>query len=151
VIAIAAMIMLLVLDRIVAATRLGRGIRAVAQDAETASLMGVNIDRVIAQTFILGGILGGAAGFLFGLSSGVVYTMGFTPALKAFTAAVLGGIGILPGAMLGGLLLGTLESFGTQIPWIGSQWKDVFSFGILILVLVFKPNGLLGRTTIERM
>jgi len=64
---------------------------------------------------------------------------------------VLGGIGILPGAMLGGLLLGTLESFGTQIPWIGSQWKDVFSFGILILVLVFRPNGLLGRTTIERM
>ena len=103
---IAAAIMLLSLDRVVQTTKLGRAIRAVAQDAETASLMGVNIDRTIAMTFVVGGALGGAAGFLFAMGTGVVYTMGFMPALKAFTAAVLGGIGNLRGAMLGGLLLG---------------------------------------------
>jgi len=143
VIAIAAMIMLLVLDRIVAATRLGRGIRAVAQDAETASLMGVNIDRVIAQTFILGGILGGAAGFLFGLNSGVVYSMGFTPALKAFTAAVLGGIGNIRGAMLGGLVLGVAENMG--VICAPTEWRDVVAFGILVAVLIIRPTGILGE------
>ena len=102
--------MLLSLDRVVQTTKLGRSIRAVAQDAETASLMGVNIDRTIAMTFVVGGALGGAAGFLFAMGTGVVYTMGFMPALKAFTAAVLGGIGNLRGAMLGGLLLGIVES-----------------------------------------
>jgi branched-chain amino acid transport system permease protein len=143
VIAIAAMIMLVLLDRIVAATRLGRGIRAVAQDAETASLMGVNIDRVIAQTFILGGILGGAAGFLFGLSSGVVYSMGFTPALKAFTAAVLGGIGNIRGAVLGGLVLGVAENMG--VICAPTEWRDVVAFGILVAVLIIRPTGILGE------
>ena len=102
-IAVSAITMFAFLDRVVALTKLGRGIRAVAEDAETASLMGVNIDRVISQAFVLGGLLGGAAGFLFGISAGVVYTMGFTPTLKAFTAAVLGGIGNIRGAVLGGL------------------------------------------------
>jgi branched-chain amino acid transport system permease protein len=141
--AIATLVMLVGLDRIVAATRLGRGIRAVAQDAEAASLMGVNIDRVISQTFVIGGLLGGAAGFLFGLGSGVVFTMGFTPALKAFTAAVLGGIGNIRGAVLGGLMLGVVENLATI--FTGPQWRDVVSFGILVLVLMVRPTGLLGE------
>lgn len=143
VIAIAAVVMLVLADRVVAATRLGKGIRAVAQDAETASLMGVNIDRVISHTFVLGGLLGGAAGFLFGLNAGVIYTMGFTPALKAFTAAVLGGIGNLRGAMLGGLLLGVIENL--SVACIGTQWRDVVAFGVLVLVLLVRPTGILGE------
>jgi branched-chain amino acid transport system permease protein len=143
VIAISTFVMLVLLDRFVAKTRLGKGIRAVAQDAETASLMGVNIDRVISQTFVIGGLLGGAAGFLFGLNAGVVYTMGFTPALKAFTAAVLGGIGNIRGAMLGGLLLGVVENLG--VACVQSSWRDVIAFGILVLVLLVRPTGLLGE------
>ncbi len=135
--------MLVLLDRLVAVTRLGRGIRAVAQDADTATLMGVDIDRTISQTFVIGGLLGGAAGFLFGLSSGVVYTMGFTPGLKAFTAAVLGGIGNVRGAVLGGLLLGVTENLG--VACVQSSWRDVIAFGILVLVLLVRPTGLLGE------
>ena len=143
VIAIVAVLMLVLLDRLVAATRLGRGIRAVAQDAPTAALMGVNIDRVISQTFVIGGLLGGAAGFLFGLNSGVVYTMGFTPGLKAFTAAVLGGIGNIRGAVLGGILLGVVENWG--VACVQSAWRDVIAFGILVAVLLIRPTGLLGE------
>ncbi|HEY5026252.1 MAG TPA: branched-chain amino acid ABC transporter permease [Acidimicrobiales bacterium] len=143
VIAVSAVIMLVLLDRLVAVTRLGRGIRAVAQDADTAALMGVDIDRTISQTFVIGGLLGGAAGFLFGLSSGVVYTMGFTPGLKAFTAAVLGGIGNVRGAVLGGLLLGVTENLG--VACVQSSWRDVIAFGILVLVLLVRPTGLLGE------
>lgn len=143
VIAIATFIMFGLLDRFVAVTRLGKGIRAVAQDAETASLMGVNIDRVISQTFVIGGLLGGAAGFLFGLSTGVVYTMGFTPALKAFTAAVLGGIGNIRGALLGGLVLGVAENL--SVSCVESSWRDVAAFGILVLVLLIRPTGILGE------
>jgi branched-chain amino acid transport system permease protein len=142
-IATSAVVMLVFLDRVVALTRLGRGIRAVAQDAETASLMGVNIDRVISQTFVLGGLLGGAAGFLFGIVPGVVYTMGFTPALKAFTAAVLGGIGNIRGAVVGGLLLGVVENLPSSCT--GASWRDVISFGILVLVLLVRPTGILGE------
>jgi branched-chain amino acid transport system permease protein len=143
VILIAGVIMFLGLDRIVAKTKLGRGIRAVAQDAETASLMGVNIDRTIALTFIVGGALGGAAGFLFGLGTGVVFTMGFTPALKAFTAAVLGGIGNLRGAMIGGLLLGVVESL--SVVFVQAAYIDVVAFGILVAVLLIRPTGILGE------
>ena len=138
-----AIAMLVLLDRIVAHTRLGQGIRAVAQDAETASLLGVNIDRVISQTFIIGGLLGGAAGFLFGLSSSVGYTMGFVPGLKAFTAAVLGGIGNIRGAVLGGIALGLVENWG--VTCVRNSWRDVIAFGILVLVLMFRPTGLLGE------
>jgi branched-chain amino acid transport system permease protein len=144
VIAIATGVMLILLDRVVAGTRLGKGIRAVAQDAETASLMGVNIDRVISQTFVVGGLLGGAAGFLFGLNAGVVYTMGFTPSLKAFTAAVLGGIGNIRGAVLGGLLLGVAENLG--VACTQTSWRDVIAFGILVLVLLVRPTGILGES-----
>ncbi len=140
---IAGVTMLFALDRVVATTKLGRSIRAVAQDAETASLMGVNIDRTIALTFIVGGALGGAAGFLFGMGTGVVYTMGFTPALKAFTAAVLGGIGNLRGAMLGGLLLGVVESL--SVVFVQAAYIDVVAFGILVAVLLFRPTGILGE------
>lgn len=141
--AAAAIVLLVSLDRVVAKTKLGQGIRAVAEDAETASLMGVNIDRVISQAFVLGGLLGGAAGFLYALNFGVVYTMGFTPALKAFTAAVLGGIGNLRGAMLGGLVLGVAESL--PLSCVNFNWQDVIAFGILIVVLLFRPMGLLGE------
>jgi branched-chain amino acid transport system permease protein len=141
--AVAAIVMLIFLDRVVALTRLGRGIRAVAQDAETASLMGVNIDRVISQTFVLGGLLGGAAGFLFGIVYEVGYTMGFTPALKAFTAAVLGGIGNIRGAMLGGLVLGVAENLPSNC--IAASWRDVVSFGFLVGVLLIRPTGILGE------
>ncbi len=143
VILIVGVVMFLGLDRVVATTKLGRGIRAVAQDAETASLMGVNIDRTIAMTFIVGGALGGAAGFLFGLGTGVVFTMGFTPALKAFTAAVLGGIGNLRGAMIGGLLLGVVESL--SVVFVQAAYIDVVAFGILVAVLLIRPTGLLGE------
>ncbi len=142
-IAVSAITMFAFLDRVVALTKLGRGIRAVAEDAETASLMGVNIDRVISQAFVLGGLLGGAAGFLFGISAGVVYTMGFTPALKAFTAAVLGGIGNIRGAVLGGLTLGVAENLPSAC--VGASWRDVVAFGILVLVLLVRPTGILGE------
>jgi branched-chain amino acid transport system permease protein len=143
VVAVSAIVMLLLLDRLVARTRLGQGIRAVAQDAETASLMGINIDRVISQTFIIGGLLGGAAGFLFGIGNGVGYTMGFVPGLKAFTAAVLGGIGNVRGAMLGGIALGLVENWG--VTCVQNAWRDVIAFGILVLILMFRPTGLLGE------
>lgn len=142
-IAVSAITMFAFLDRVVALTKLGRGIRAVAEDAETASLMGVDIDRVISQAFVLGGLLGGAAGFLFGISAGVVYTMGFTPTLKAFTAAVLGGIGNIRGAVLGGLTLGVAENLPSAC--VGASWRDVVAFGILVLVLLFRPTGILGE------
>jgi len=135
--------MLILLDRIVAHTRLGQGIRAVAQDAETASLLGVNIDRVISQTFIIGGLLGGAAGFLFCLVNNVGYTMGFVPGLKAFTAAVLGGIGNIRGAVLGGIALGLVENWG--VTCVRNSWRDVIAFAILVLILMFRPTGLLGE------
>lgn len=143
VIAGVAVLMLVLLDRLVNATKLGQGIRAVAQDAETASLMGVNIDRVIVTTFIIGGFLGGVAGFLFGSITNVQNTMGFIPGVKAFTAAVLGGIGNVRGAMLGGLLLGLIENYG--VACADSAYRDVVAFSILVLVLLVRPTGLLGE------
>jgi branched-chain amino acid transport system permease protein len=140
---IAALVLLAVLDVVVNRTKLGKGIRAVAQDAETASLMGVHIDRTIALTFVLGGLMGGAAGFLFGLQFGVIYTMGFVPGLKAFTAAVLGGIGNIRGAMIGGLLLGLFESI--PLRWMSAEWQDVIAFGVLVTLLLFRPTGILGE------
>jgi branched-chain amino acid transport system permease protein len=143
IVAVTAIAMLITLDRLVAKTRLGQGIRAVAQDAETASLMGVNIDRIISQTFIIGGLLGGAAGFLLGMGSSVGYTMGFVPGLKAFTAAVLGGIGNIRGAMLGGIVLGLVENWG--VTCVRNSWRDVIAFVILVLILMFRPTGILGE------
>jgi branched-chain amino acid transport system permease protein len=143
VVAVSAVVMLIALDRIIAKTRLGMGIRSVAQDAEAASLMGVDIDKVITRTFVLGGLLGGAAGFLFGIQFGVQYNMGFSAGTKAFTAAVLGGIGNVRGAVMGGLVLGVAENLG--VACVSSAWRDVIAFLILVLVLMLRPTGILGE------
>jgi len=142
---VAAILLMILLDQFVNRSRLGRGIRATAQDAETAQLMGVNIDRVVALTFLLGGILAGAAGFLFTtFFEAARFNIGFLPGIKAFTAAVLGGIGNIRGALLGGLVLGLLEAYGASV--FGGEWKDVFAFVVLVAVLMFRPTGLLGET-----
>ena len=142
---VAAVVLMVALDRFVARSRLGRGIRATAQDPETAALMGVDISRVVALTFVLGGLLAGAAGTLFGVFFEIArYNIGFLPGIKAFTAAVLGGIGNIRGALLGGLLLGLLENWGSAV--LGAEWKDVFAFSVLVLVLMFRPTGLLGES-----
>jgi branched-chain amino acid transport system permease protein len=140
-----AVAMMIVLDIIINRTKLGSGIRAVAQDTETAQLMGVDVNKVISRTFIIGGLLAGMGGVLYGLFHAVTYTMGFVPGIKAFTAAVLGGIGNVRGAMLGGLLLGVVESFGQA--QFHLEWVDVVSFVVLVGVLLFRPTGILGERT----
>jgi branched-chain amino acid transport system permease protein len=150
--AVTAAVLMIALQLFVTRTQYGRAMRAVSIDKDMCELMGIDVARVIAVTFFIGSALAGAAGTMAGAYYGSIwYFMGFLIGLKAFTAAVIGGIGSIPGAMLGGLILGLLESFGTQIPGIGSEWKDVFSFSVLILVLVFKPTGLLGQSEQERM
>jgi branched-chain amino acid transport system permease protein len=144
IIVLAAILMMVGLDRVVAGTKLGRSIRAVAEDAPTAALMGINIDKTISRTFVIGGALGGAAGFLFALFSSLSYSMGFGPGIKGFAAAVLGGIGNVRGAMLGGMLLGLVENWAA---WLGlpANWTDVIAFGVLVLVLMFRPTGIMGE------
>tara|TARA_B100000949_G_scaffold17242_2_gene13231 strand:+ start:2020 stop:2934 length:915 start_codon:yes stop_codon:yes gene_type:complete len=136
----------LLIDR----TALGRAQRACEQDRDMATLLGINVDRTISLTFIMGAVLAAVAGMMVTLYYGVIdFFMGFIAGLKAFTAAVLGGIGSLPGAMLGGMLLGLVEAF-----WAGYfsvEYKDVAAFGILVLVLIFLPTGLLGRPDIEKV
>ena len=138
-------------------TRLGRAMRATSQNPEVAGLMGVNINTVISITFVIGSALAAVAGLMVSAYYGVAhYFMGFMLGLKAFTAAVLGGIGNLAGAMLGGLLLGVIESLGAGYigpltgGFLGSHYQDVFAFLVLILVLVFRPSGLLGEHVAER-
>ncbi|MCK9875632.1 branched-chain amino acid ABC transporter permease [Frankia sp. AgPm24] len=138
-----AIAMLVGLDRLVAGTRLGQGIRAVAQDADTAVLMGVNVERIIIVTFVVGGLLAGAGGFLYAMTFNASYSMGFVPGVKAFTAAVLGGIGNVRGAMLGGLLLGLVESYGGYL--FQASYKDVIAFLVLVAILMIRPSGLLGE------
>jgi branched-chain amino acid transport system permease protein len=140
-----AIAMMLFLDRLVSGTKLGRSIRGVAEDAPTAALMGIDIDKTISKTFIIGGLLGGAAGFLFGSAFVFSNTMGFIPGVKAFAAAVLGGIGNIRGAMIGGLLLGIIESTIPTLNFIGIEWTDVVAFVVLVLVLMFRPSGILGE------
>jgi branched-chain amino acid transport system permease protein len=148
----AAAVLMIALYIFVHKTLYGKAMRAIAIDQDACRLMGINVNRIIALTFFIGTSLAAGAGIMAGTYYGSIhFFMGFVIGLKAFTAAVIGGIGSIPGAMLGGLLLGLLESYGTQIPFIGTEWKDVFSFGILILLLVFKPTGILGKTEIERM
>jgi len=156
IIVIAAVVMLLGLNYFVNATRIGKGIRAVSQDQATASLMGINVNQMIAITFLIGGSLGGAAGALFGLKVGnIIPTSGFIPGLKAFTAAVLGGIGNITGALLGGILLGLVEAFFDSLlpyfPSFGTNYADIFAFAILIFILIFRPTGLLGQRVDEKV
>lgn len=149
---VASIALMYVLNLFITKTLYGKAMRAIALDHDTCKLMGINVKKIIALTFFTGSALAAAAGMMAGVYYGSIhFYMGFVIGIKAFTAAVIGGIGIIPGAMLGGLLLGLLEAFGTQIPFIGSEWKDVFSFSILILILIFKPTGLLGKKESERM
>jgi len=146
------LVLMLVLQFFVNKTRLGTAIRATAQDASTASLMGIPVNGVIAITFLIGGALGGVAGALNGMYYGSIkYNMGFVPGIKAFTAAVLGGIGNIQGAMWGGLILGILESLAAGFIPNGSDWKDVIAFSVLLLILLFRPEGLFGRHVPEKV
>ena len=142
--------MMLGLDWFVSRSKSGRGIRALAQDPVAAALMGVNISRAILITFLIGGMCAGLGGVLYGLYfSKTSYMLGFMPGLKGLTAAVLGGIGNLPGAVLGGLLLGLMENFGAIC--LPAQLKDVVAFGALLLVLIVRPRGLLGERSARRV
>jgi branched-chain amino acid transport system permease protein len=153
----AALAMLGILHAVVHRTKVGTAMRAVAEDQVAASLMGVNINRIISLTFLIGGAMGGAAGVLFGVQYGLINPYsGFIPGIKAFTAAVLGGIGNIPGAMVGGLVLGFLEAFAASYlstltgGAFGAEYKDIFAFSVLILILIFRPRGLLGEVVRER-
>lgn len=131
-------------------SRLGRACRACAEDIKMANLLGINTNNIIALTFVIGAALAAVAAVLLSMQYGVINpNAGFLVGLKAFTAAVLGGIGSIPGAMLGGLVLGVAEAFGADI--FGDQYKDVVAFGLLVLVLLFRPTGILGRPEVEKV
>jgi branched-chain amino acid transport system permease protein len=139
-----AVLLMLGLHFFVQRSKMGKAMRATAQDPEAARMMGVEVDRIIIIAFFLGSALAGAAGLIFGLYYNFTsFIIGFTAGLRAFTAAVLGGIGNVPGAMLGGVIIGLIEAMGGQ--FIATAWTDVIIFSILVLVLVFRPAGLLGR------
>ncbi len=149
--------MMIGLNLFVQRTRIGKAMRAVAEDRETAALMGINVDRIIVTTFVLGGALAGAAGVLYALYFRQVrFDMGFVPGIKAFTAAVLGGIGNIPGAMLGGIFLGVIESIGPTLFLDGLgvpasyQLKDAVAFTMLVLILIIRPAGILGEVLSEK-
>jgi branched-chain amino acid transport system permease protein len=157
VVIVCALIMLWALHMLVNRTKIGTAMRAVAEDQGAASLMGINVNQIISLTFVIGGAMGGAAGVLFGVQYGLINPYsGFIPGLKAFTAAVLGGIGNIPGAMVGGLVLGLLEAFAASYLSLltggafGAEYKDIVAFSILILILIFRPKGLLGEVVRER-
>lgn len=143
-------VLMVVFTLIITRTALGRAQRACEQDRGMAALVGINVDKTISLTFVMGAALASVAGMMFLLSYGVIdFFIGFLAGIKAFTAAVLGGIGSLPGAMLGGLLIGLIEAF-----WSGYftvEYKDVAAFAILVLVLIFRPTGLLGKPDIEKV
>jgi branched-chain amino acid transport system permease protein len=144
------LVLMLTFSWIVGQTRLGRDMRACEQDLKMASLLGVNIDRTISLTFVIGAALAAVAGIMYLLYYGVIdFFIGFIAGIKAFTAAVLGGIGSLPGAMLGGLLIGLIETFWSA--YFSIEYKDVAAFAILIIVLIFLPTGILGRPEVEKV
>lgn len=147
---IVTILLMLGLQYFVTYTRPGMAMRAVSQDRDAARLMGIDIDRVIAITFAVGSALAGAAGVLVGIIFPQIKpTMGIMPGLKAFVAAVIGGIGVIPGAMLGGLIIGVSENLVTA--YVSSSWRDAIAFGLLILILLVKPSGILGRHTREKV
>lgn len=145
-----ALVMMIGLQYLVRNTKMGKAMRAVAQDRDTAALMGISVNKTIAFTFAIGSALAAAAGVMVGmLFNAVVPTMGVMPGLKGFVAAVLGGIGNIPGAMLGGIVLGMAETLGVTL--LSSQWRDAIAFAILILVLLYRPSGLLGARVEEKV
>jgi len=142
-------VLMLGLHFFVRRTRMGKAMQATAQDQEAARMMGIEVDSVVMTTFFLGSALAGAAGLVFGLYYNFAsYVIGYTAGLRAFTAAVLGGIGSIPGAMLGGIIIGLIESLGGQL--LATRWTDVIIFSILVIVLVFRPTGLFGRMMIRK-
>ncbi|RCX33402.1 high-affinity branched-chain amino acid ABC transporter permease LivH [Thioalbus denitrificans] len=150
IIAVATVASMAALTLFIGRSRLGRACRATSEDRNMANLLGINTDRVISLTFVIGAALAAVAGVLVGLYYGVVNPfMGFIVGLKAFTAAVLGGIGSIPGAMLGGVVLGLSESFASA--YLTTEYKDVVSFSLLVLVLLFRPTGLLGKPEVEKV
>jgi branched-chain amino acid transport system permease protein len=143
------LVMMTGLHLFVTYTRTGKAMRAASQDHDAARLSGVDVDRIITLTFVIGSTLAAVAGVLVGMYYGSVnFRMGYVPGLKAFSAAVLGGVGNIPGAMIGGFIIGLIEAFGAG--YIGGEWKDLIAFSILILVIIFKPTGLLGERVAER-
>jgi branched-chain amino acid transport system permease protein len=157
VVIVASILLLIILYITVMRTKMGKAMRAVAEDKEIAALMGINVDRVIVITFAMGAAAAGVAGVLYALLyRQVFFLMGFMPGIKAFTAAVLGGIGSIPGAALGGLLLGMFESLGPSLFLEGLgipsayQLKDVIAFTMLVLILIFRPQGILGERLAEK-
>ena len=142
--------LMIALTFLVRATRLGKAMRAVAQDPTAAALVGIDVDRVIAATFFVGGFLGGAASVIYGLYINTIgFQMGFQNGLYAFTAAVLGGIGSIPGAVVGGMVIGLVRALSSA--YVGERWTGAIVFAILIVILVFRPEGLLGRGTKEKV
>lgn len=149
-IAVTTVVLMTALTLFIGHSRMGRACRACAEDMGMANLLGINTDRVIAFTFVLGAVLAAVAGLLVGLYYGLINPfVGFVVGLKAFTAAVLGGIGSIPGAMLGGVLLGLTESFASA--YLSTEYKDVVAFSLLVLVLLFRPTGLLGKPDVEKV
>src|SRR5215467_13066020 len=144
-----ALLLMMGLNFFVRRTRMGKAMQATAQDQEAARMMGIEVDSVVMLTFFLGSALAGAAGLIFGLYYNFTsYVIGYTAGLRAFTAAVLGGIGSIPGAMLGGIIIGLIESLGGQL--LATRWTDVIIFSILVIVLVLRPTGLFGRMMIRK-
>ena len=142
-------VLMIGLHLLVMHTRLGKAMRATAQDLTVCALLGIPVHRIIAMTFVIGSVLAAIGGMLFGLHYGTInFHDGYLMGMKAFTAAVLGGIGNIPGAMLGGLMVGLLEGLGAG--YLSSQWKNVFAFLVLVVMLLFKPTGLLGERVAER-
>lgn len=145
-----AVLLMIALNTYIQRTSTGRAMRAIALDMRGSLLMGINVNAVITRTFFIGSALAGAAGVMAGAYYGKIdFLMGFIIGLKAFTAAVIGGIGNIKGAMLGGLVLGLVEAFGAE--WFGGQWRDAFAFGVLILFLTLRPTGILGQPVTERV
>ncbi|WP_323985052.1 branched-chain amino acid ABC transporter permease [Fusibacter ferrireducens] len=147
---ILAIVFMVILDVFIKKTKPGKAMRAVSEDKDASVLMGINVNKTISITFAIGSALGALGGVLYGITYTQVYpTMGIMPGLKAFVAAVLGGIGLIPGAVLGGFVIGMIETISKA--YISSQWSDAIVFGLLIVVLLFKPTGILGKNEKEKV